>query len=799
MQGKASRFHGFRHEKSTTIAHRQPGTAVDDSDSPYHDTEHKKAGKMTGNDATVSAEQQNVQPPTQREESPARLSRPLIRLAKACGVSTSYFDQLGAYVEIRDEVLVAVLASLGVDASNPAAISKSLLDVECRKREELIPPTILALTDRTTSVPVRCSADSLVSITITLEDGTAYPHDLKAHARTDTDRDFGEQLVLDLPNDLPVGYHTLNVQVGGVRRSATIIAAPPRIELPEAVRRHQRWGWMTQMYSVRSADSWGVGDYGDLRRLLHDAGEKSGADFMLINPIHAGAPVPPLQPSPYLPESRRFLNVTYIRPQDIAEYARLDEAELAEVTALHDGVAAQNDSVEPIDINAAWDAKRKALRIIFDKPRSEEREAEFAAFKRAAGPDLDAFATWCLAFEVWGAPWEENSWFFRTSKTSPEVADLVRDHHDEFEFQRWLQWIADEQVGAAQRAAKDSGMALGLMQDMAVGVHALGADVWWSPERFADGVTVGAPPDFYNQLGQDWGQPPFSPQYLEKTGYKVYREMVHNMFAHAGALRIDHVLGLFRLWWIPRGCTARDGAYVTYNHEVMLSVLAIEATRANGVVIGEDLGTVPEYVSKILADHGVLGTAVEWFSRVDNSPNAGDPYSPPEDYRRYVLASVTTHDLPPTAGYLKLEHVDLRERLNLLNEPAEQFRAEVQGEVNAMLDLLVERDYLPKQIADELREMDAADEDAAADREAVIQRVVEAMHAMLLDAPSVLVQAALVDGVGEHRTQNQPGTSWEYPNWRIPLADETGQVVHTEEVFDLPRVQSLAAVLNGKA
>ena len=555
---------------------------------------------------------------------------------------------------------------------------------------------------------------------------------------------------------------------------------------------------MTQMYSVRSADSWGVGDYGDLKRLAADAGEKSHADFMLINPIHAGAPVPPLQPSPYLPESRRFLNVTYIRPQDIPEYAALDDATRAQVEALHASVAAANDSAEPMDINASWDAKRQAMWLIFSAPRSEERETAFAEFKRAAGPDLDAFATWCLAFEVWGAPWEENSWFFRTDKNSPAVAALVRDHHDMFEFQRWLQWIADEQVAAAQQAAKDAGMALGLMQDMAVGVHALGADVWWSPERFADGVTVGAPPDFYNQLGQDWGQPPFSPQYLESTGYRVYREMVHNMFAHAGALRIDHVLGLFRLWWIPRGCTACDGAYVTYNHEVMLSILAIEASRANGVVIGEDLGTVPEYVSKVLAEHGVLGTAVEWFSRVDNSPNAGDPYAPPEDYRKYALASVTTHDLPPTAGYLKLEHVDLREELNLLNEPAEQFRAEVQAEIDQMLALLVSRGYLPQEVADGLKAACAPDADDAetADREALIQRVVEAMHVMLRDSPSVLVQAALVDGVGEHRTQNQPGTSWEYPNWRIPLADETGRVVHTEEVFELPRVQSLAAALN---
>lgn len=747
---------------------------------------------------TDSNEAQNQTQTVQREESPARLKRPLIRLAKACGVSTSYIDQLGAYVEIRDEVLVAVLASLGVDASNPAAISKSLLETECRQREQLVPPTVLAITGRANNVPLRCSADALVALTLALEDGTAYAGDLRANLRVHKDADFGEQLELTLPDDLPIGYHTLNVQVGGVQRRATVIVAPPRIELPEAVRQRQRWGWMTQMYSVRSADSWGVGDYGDLKRLVGDAGEKSHADFMLINPIHAGAPVPPLQPSPYLPESRRFLNVTYIRPQDIPEYAALDDAARAQVEALHASVADANDSAEPMDINASWDAKRQALWLIFSAPRSGEREAAFAEFKRAAGPDLDAFATWCLAFEVWGAPWEENSWFFRTDKNSPAVAALVRDHHDMFEFQRWLQWIADEQVAAAQQAAKDSGMALGLMQDMAVGVHALGADVWWSPERFADGVTVGAPPDFYNQLGQDWGQPPFSPQYLESTGYRVYREMVHNMFAHAGALRIDHVLGLFRLWWIPRGCTARDGAYVTYNHEVMLSILAIEASRANGVVIGEDLGTVPEYVSKVLAEHGVLGTAVEWFSRVDNSPNAGDPYAPPEDYRKYALASVTTHDLPPTAGYLKLEHVDLREELDLLNEPAEQFRAEVQAEIDQMLALLVSRGYLPQEVADGLKAACAPDADDAetADREALIQRVVEAMHVMLRDSPSVLVQAALVDGVGEHRTQNQPGTSWEYPNWRIPLADETGRVVHTEEVFDLPRVQSLAAALN---
>ena len=540
---------------------------------------------------------------------------------------------------------------------------------------------------------------------------------------------------------------------------------------------------MAQMYSIRSAESWGVGDYGDLKLLLSDAATKSHADFMLINPIHATAPVPPLEPSPYLPESRRFLNVTYIRPQDIAEYAELNEADQAEVARLHAEASPANDSIEPLDINSAWWHKRQAL-LVYNVPRSVERQAAFDAFKEAAGPDLRAFAAWSVAFQVWGAPWE-GTWFKDTNRDSPEVVELMREHADMVDFECWLQWIADEQVTAAQNAARDSGMALGLMQDMAVGVHSLGADVWWNPERFAVGsVTVGCPPDFYNQQGQDWGQPPFNPNYLAKTGYGVYREMVHNMFSHAGAVRIDHVLGLFRLWWIPQGEGARGGAYVTYDYEAMIAILTIEASRVNGLVIGEDLGTVPDYVRTVLGEHGLLGCMVEWFARVDDSPNAGDPYADPSTYRKYALASVTTHDLPPTAGYLQFEHVKLREQLHLLSGPVEEFQASATDERNAMMDRLVESGLITPEVA--------------GDVEGHIQEIVEAMHKMLLKSPSVLLQAALVDGVGETRTQNQPGTSSEYSNWRVPLAGPDLKVVHTDEVFDLPRVQSLAAIMNGE-
>ena len=716
---------------------------------------------------------------TQQTESAERIARPLIQLAKLNGISTSYIDQLGTYVEIRDEVLVSVLAALGVDASSDEAIETSYELTKQRIADTLVEPTIVKFIGKESTTPIRAKGHD-VTLRLLLEDGTQYEGNLCMYLTPQADG----SLTFTLPDDIPAGYHTLRVNAGPLHGEARLICAPARVPLPPAIAEKQRWGWMAQMYSIRSAESWGVGDYGDLKLLLTDAAEKSHADFMLINPIHATAPVEPLEPSPYLPESRRFMNVTYIRPQDIEEYAGLDEKAKAEVERLHAEVAPDNDNTDELDINSAWWHKRQALQLVFKVPRSTERQAAFEAFKEAAGPDLRAFAAWSVAFQVWGAPWE-STWFAETNRDSPEVAELIRDHADMVDFECWLQWIADEQVTAAQTAARESGMALGLMQDMAVGVHSLGADVWWNPERFAVGsVTVGCPPDFYNQQGQDWGQPPFNPNYLAKTGYGVYREMVHNMFSHAGAVRIDHVLGLFRLWWIPQGEGARGGAYVTYDYEAMIAILTIEASRVNGLVVGEDLGTVPDYVRTVLAEHGLLGCMVEWFARVDDSPNAGDPYADPADYRKYALASVTTHDLPPTAGYLQFEHVKLREQLHLLTGPVEEFQASATAERQAMLDRLVESELITPEIA--------------ADVDNHIQEIVEAMHKMLLHSPSVLLQAALVDGVGETRSQNQPGTSSEYRNWRVPLAGPDHKAVHTEEVFDLPRVKSLSAIMNGE-
>ena len=299
----------------------------------------------------------------QRAESTERLARPLIKLAKACGLATSFIDQLGTYTEISDAALVAVLKALDVDASSDEAIVRSMTQLEVENSKRLLPSTIVATTGKPTGITLNCSSDADITASIELEDGTAFGHFALLPNLNSGKPD------LTIAPDLPMGYHTLTVTVDGREGKAAIIAAPARIPVPEAVAEHQRWGWMTQMYSVRSRESWGIGDYGDLKRLLADAAEKSKADFMPINPIHAGAPIPPLEPSPYLPESRRFLNVTYIRPQDIPEYATLPADVRAQVDALHDSVAARNDESTPMDINAAWEAKRPALRLIFEAGR----------------------------------------------------------------------------------------------------------------------------------------------------------------------------------------------------------------------------------------------------------------------------------------------------------------------------------------------------------------------------------------------------------------------------------------------
>ena len=543
---------------------------------------------------------------------------------------------------------------------------------------------------------------------------------------------------LVLPADLPEGYHTLEVTVGGKTEIATVISAPEKIELLDDMKEGSLWGWMSQLYSIRSSGSWGIGDYEDLKTLLVESKKKTGADFMLINPLHAAEPVPPIEPSPYLPISRRFINFSYIRPESMPEYAVLSPEDKAKVDELHEQVKPLNGNARILDRETMWRTKMQALWIIYKSGLSAQRQAEFDQYLAEVGDEIESYATWCLCYDKWGASnGSDDDWVRKYNRDSEEVAQLRAQYPDTLEFYRWLEWVATEQLHAAQQAAREAGMKIGIVADMAVGVHPAGSDVWWNPERFAKGATVGAPPDMFNQQGQDWSQPPLNPIALEQTGYKVYRDMVHGMFSNAGAVRIDHILGLFRLWWIPEGKKAMDGTYVHYDSDIMLGILALEASRAGGVVVGEDLGVVPAYVSKSLSEH----------------------------------------------GYLEYGHVKLREQLGLLSGPVEEFQKSAEAEHNAMLSMLVDEGYL--------------DASALEDELANENEIIDALYRGLKGSPCKLMAASIVDAVGEKRTQNQPGTSNEYPNWRIPLADGDGNVVPLEQLFDNTRLQEIAAIMRG--
>ncbi|KAB7790890.1 4-alpha-glucanotransferase [Bifidobacterium leontopitheci] len=688
------------------------------------------------------------------------------------------------YHEIDDDVLVALLGALGVDAHDDEAIDASIVRILDQRHGRLVAPTVLHIADTEDRVLVNTGIMDIPSATLTLEDGTAYEGTLEpgpgdGSQAYEVGGRFVATALIIIPADVPVGYHTLHVTVGDRTEDATLISAPQRIPTLPAMQKDQLWGWMAQLYSIRSSGSWGVGDFEDLKTLLVESRKKTGADFMLINPLHAGEPVAPLTPSPYLPISRRFVNFTYIRPESIPEYATLDNDTRGQVDELHAQADPLNGDAQIIDRDSMWRVKMHALWLIFKAGRTHERQQAFDEYKRTTGEGLEAYATWCLCYDKWGAPTgAPDSWEKRLDKNSDEVIGLRNQFPDTLDFYRWMEWIANEQFDAAQRAAKDAGMHIGIMADMAVGVHPSGSDVWWNPERFAKGATVGAPPDYFNQQGQDWSQPPLNPIDLQNTGYLAYRHMVHGMFAHAGAVRIDHILGLFRLWWIPSGHTAKDGSYVHYDSDIMLGVLAIEAERAHGVVVGEDLGVVPSYVAESLSSHGVLGCAVEWFEQMDGKFRA------PKDWREYALASVNTHDLPPAAGYLAYEHVQLRERLGLIEGSTEDFEEHARAEHKAMMDMLVANGYLDPELLE--------------DEKGNEQQIVEALYRGLRGSHCKLLAASIVDGVGERRAQNQPGTNNEYPNWRIPLADGKGNVVPLEELFSNPRLLSLTRVMQGR-
>ncbi len=689
----------------------------------------------------------------------------LAELADRYGVSREYWDWQGKHVPVTVETVQAVLGALDVDATSDEAVRAALADLDDAPWRRMLPAVTLGRAGRPVEVLGHVPHGTPLAVEVVTEDGAIVDATQVEHWTEPRQVDgqvMGEARFV-LPPDLPTGYHRLRARSGAKSREGLLILAPDRIDLPDGLA-PQVWGLMTQLYSVRSRGSWGVGDLADLATQARWAAGL-GAEFVLVNPLHAAEPVPPVEDSPYLPTSRRYLNPLYLRVADVPELADLPPKQRAQVEAYAAGPF--DDAEGLLDRQTAYAAKLAALDLVHAAPRTAERRHAFERFLAEQGPELHQFGIWCaLAEHLAGADWPEEL----RDPGSPEVADLAKRLADRVEFFCWLQWLCDEQLAAAHAAALDAGMSVGVVTDLAVGVHPAGAEVWTLGPALARGLSVGAPPDAFNQRGQDWSQPPWRPDVLAEMGYAPYRAVLRAALRHAGGVRIDHVMGLFRLWCIPQGAAPADGAYLRNDHEALVSILLLEAERAGGFVVGEDLGVVEPFVRDYLAGRGVLGTSILWFEADGGAPR------PPETWRELCLASVTTHDLPPTAGYLAGEHVRLRDSLGLLTRSVEEELAASAHEHKAFRALLRERGLLPE----------GADE----------EETVAALHALLTRAPSRLLGVSIADLVGDRRTQNQPGTHREYPNWRIPLSGPDGAPLLLEDLMSNARARRLAARLH---
>ena len=537
----------------------------------------------------------------------------LATLAHRMGVAVDYHDWVGNLIAVDDATVIAALAALGVRADSEEACAAALSDHHRRHWARTLPPTVVARSGAETAFWVHVTHGDPAQVWVRLEDG-GVRHGIRQADNFTPPFDLDGRLVGEatfvLPADLPLGYHRLHLRSGNGESDTALIVTPAWLGLPTRMGGRRAWGLATQLYSVTSSGSWGVGDLVDLADLAVWAGSRHRADYVLVNPLHAAAPTAPMEPSPYLPTSRRFASPIYLRVEAIVEFAALTGR--GRIRRLQRACAQRARKDDTIDRDAAWAAKREALQLLYRVPRSAGRQQAFEAFRDREGDALDDFATWCALAEKYGDDWR--AWPAGLQHPdSPEVGAFAARHHRAVDFHRWLQWQLDDQLAAAQSQAVRTGMALGIMADLAVGVHPCGADAWSMQDVLALGVSAGAPPDEFNQLGQDWSQPPWRPDRLEQLGYQPFRSLIAAILRHAGGVRIDHIIGLFRMWWIPKDAPPAHGTYVRYNHDAMIGIVALEAHRAGAVVVGEDLGTVEPWVRDYLRERGLLGTSILWF------------------------------------------------------------------------------------------------------------------------------------------------------------------------------------------
>lgn len=548
-------------------------------------------------------------------------------------------------------------------------------------------------------------------------------------------------------SELPTGYHDLTRKHSGI--TTRLIVTPGACVLDESMR---TWGWAIQLYATRSSNSWGIGDFRDLRVLNDWAANQLNAGMVLINPLHAAGPILSQQPSPYFPTSRVYRNPLYLCMEHVPGYAE-HAAELAEFAEAGRALNASR----AIDRDAVFTAKMGVLETLWkswpERPASE-RDA-FSGYVAEEGTALHHFATYCALMEVHRDNWASWPEQYRRP-TNPAVEEFRTDpaNQQRVQFHTWVQWLIDEQLRTA-------GTSLDLMTDLAIGVDRGGADAWIWQDSFALDMSVGAPPDEFNTQGQNWGLPPFDPWKLRENRFEAFIRTVRSAFRHAGSVRIDHVMGLFRLYWIPSDVSAKEGGYVYLPFRELLGIISLESQRSGAYVVGEDLGTIEEYVRTELANARIMSYKLSQFESV-----------PAEQFPVRALAAVTTHDLPTIPGCLT--GFDLRAQTSI------GLVANVEGSLRLREALAHRAGFVGLPSGDKAEETT---------REMVTE-IVRGVYRELATSPCQIVTATLDDPLGVEERPNMPGTIDEWPNWRIALP------FTIEEIMEHPEVAAVAFELS---
>lgn len=730
-------------------------------------------------------------------------------LAERAGVAADYHDIAGTHHLTSDETRRAILASMGFRVVDRAALIEELTAWDNRFWLRGCDPVSVARVGHNPGkwslhVPCESNEEARVQVhwLIHAENGEKRhereegPGLLVEETRVIAGRRF-IRVSFALPADLPMGYYDVKVWAQGGSASAEskfrFIVAPERCYVPEWAEQGERqWGLALQLYSLRSERNWGIGDFQDLASIVEWAG-KLGVGVLGLNPLHALKNSRPYHVSPYSPNSRLFLNDLYIDVEQVAECRTSAEIQkrLADPSFRAQLEAARKN--ELVDYNAVSSAKRAVLDLCYraflrdnfegTEPDLKPKTARgwfFHHYVQEEGEPLEQYALFQAIEDerqfvqsrsvVW-ADWPEH---YRMP-ASEAVAEFKRRHMKKVRFFQYLQWLAADQLKALVTKTHEGGMPIGFYHDFALGSDRYGADGWRFQDVLAMKADCGAPPDAFAPEGQNWGLSPADPVRLRASGYELFIEMLRNNLRYGGAIRIDHVMALFRLFWIPRGLPASKGTYVHYPAEDLLAILALESARARTLVIGEDLGTVPDWVRDRLAVAGVLSYRVFYFERT-----ASGAFKSPESYPAQSLAVVTTHDLPTLNGYWEGSDIETRAKLGLF--PSDQARitmlAERQVEKTRILAALKSEGLLPPAVPDD-----------AAQTPAMTTELAEAIHLYLARTPSWIVLASIEDVIGSRVQTNLPGTVDQYPNWccKLPMT--------VEELTRDSRFEHLAAQL----